>query len=933
MSFAARLTRSPIPFEPELGAEAAAMFGDLPAETREVIAGAAGSSPYLAGLLARERDWAVAALSGEPEAALEAELAAIPELSDDALSAGLRQAKRRIGLLAAIADLGGVWPLEPVTEALTRLADAAVAAGLRAFVGAELRRGKIPGLGEEALADAAGMVVFAMGKMGAFELNYSSDIDLICLFDETRFEPAEAYEARAAFIRATRRMSGLLSDITDEGYVFRTDLRLRPDPSVTPVCLGMEAAERYYESVGRTWERAAWIKARAAAGDPEGAARFLKVLTPFVWRRHLDFVAIQDAHDMRLRIREHKGLHGFALDGHDMKLGPGGIREIEFFTQTRQLIAGGRDPSLRVRGTVEGLRRLCASGWVPEQVRDELTEHYRAHRELEHRLQMVDDQQTQKLPAAPADWDRLARLMGEADAAQLMGEIEARLRRVAELTEGFFAPDAAAAMPDLPEEMRKVVERWRNYPALRSERAQEIFRRLRPQLLARLQKAAKPEEALLSLDGFLAGLPAGVQLFALFEANPQLVDLVVDIAATAPGLARYLSHNAGVFDAVIGGDFFAPWPGEAALAVALAKRMAEAPDYEGQLDAARAWVKEWHFRVGVHHLRGLIGAEEAGKLYAELAGAVVHALFPAVAAEFAAKHGPPPGRGAVALGMGSLGAATLTAGSDLDLIVIYDPAGVEASEGRRPLAARAYYARLTQALVTALSAPMAEGKLYEVDMRLRPSGRQGPVATSFEAFRTYQREEAWTWEHLALTRARAVAVVGEGAAELAAEVEAFRRTLLAEAGAREKTLADVSEMRARLFAAKPAEGAWDAKRGPGAMTDIELLAEAAALIAGSPQRSATAQLRAAPKAGLLAKEEAERLASAYRLLWAVQSVTRLLTDRALDLEEIGEGGQAVLLRETAAQDVAELARRFAAAKSEAAAIVEGALAGAGVSAS
>ncbi|MDH3262496.1 MAG: glutamine-synthetase adenylyltransferase, partial [Paracoccaceae bacterium] len=374
MSFAARLTRSPLPFEPERGAEAAALYGGLPPEVREVIAGAAGSSPYLAGLLARERDWAEAALSDEPEAALEAELRAIPELGDEALSAGLRQAKRRVALLAGLADLGGVWALEPVTEALTRLADAAVAAAVCAFVGAELRRGKIPGLGEEALADAAGMVVFAMGKMGAFELNYSSDIDLICLFDETRFEPAEAHEARAAFIRATRRMTGLLSDLTDEGYVFRTDLRLRPDPSVTPVCLGMEAAERYYESVGRTWERAAWIKARAAAGDPEGGARFLKVLTPFVWRRHLDFVAIQDAHDMRLRIREHKGLHGLMLDGHDMKLGPGGIREIEFFTQTRQLIAGGRDPSLRVRGTVEGLARLCASGWAPEAVRDELTE-------------------------------------------------------------------------------------------------------------------------------------------------------------------------------------------------------------------------------------------------------------------------------------------------------------------------------------------------------------------------------------------------------------------------------------------------------------------------------------------------------------------------------------------------------------------------------
>jgi glutamate-ammonia-ligase adenylyltransferase len=931
MPFAARLTRSPIPHDPARGAEAAALYGALPAELREVIAGTAGSSPYLAGLLERERDWAEAALAGAPEAVLEAELDRLSGCDGEALGGELRRAKRRVALLAALCDLGGVWPLEAVTGALTRLADAAVSRSVAATVGAELRRGRIPGLGPEADATSAGMVVFAMGKMGAFELNFSSDIDLVCLYDELRFAPAEAHEARAAFVRATRRTTALLSDITAEGYVFRTDLRLRPDPSVTPVCLGMEAAERYYESLGRTWERAAWIKARPCAGDIAGGEGFLTVLTPFVWRRHLDFAAIQDAHDMRLRIRAHKGLHGLALDGADLKLGPGGIREIEFFTQTRQLIAGGRDPSLRVRGTVEGLARLAAAGWVGEAVAEELSAHYRAHREVEHRLQMVGDAQTHALPAAPEDWDRLARLMGEGDTARLRAAIEDRLARVAALAEGFFAPGAGPgdgpAMPDLPEEMRRVVDRWRGYPALRSARAQEIFRRLRPQLLERLQRAARPEEALLSLDGFLAGLPAGVQLFSLFEANPQLVDLIVDIAATAPGLARHLSHHAGVLDAVIGGDFFAAWPGEAALATALARRLAEAADYENRLDAARVWAKEWHFRVGVHHLRGLISAEEAGRQYAELAGAVLGALFPAVAAEFARQHGAPPGRGAVVLGMGSLGAALLTAGSDLDLIVIYDPAGREASVGPRPLAARAYYARLTQALVTALSAPMAQGKLYDVDMRLRPSGRQGPVATSFEAFRAYQRDEAWTWEHLALTRARPVAIAGEEAGALADEVEGFRRSLLGEPRERAKVLADVAEMRARLFSSKPAEGPWDVKRGPGGMTDIELFAEAAALLAGAPRRGVAAQLRAAPRAGLAEGDAAEALAAGYRLLWAVQAATRLMTDRALDLDEIGEGGRAFLLRETGVDGIEALAARLGAARAAADAAIAHALDG------
>ncbi|MDE3029823.1 MAG: glutamine-synthetase adenylyltransferase, partial [Paracoccaceae bacterium] len=440
-----------------------------------------------------------------------------------------------------------------------------------------------------------------------------------------------------------------------------------------------------------------------------------------------------------------------------MKLGPGGIREIEFFTQTRQLIAGGRDPDLRVRGTVEGLARLAEKGWVTAEVATDLTALYRAHREVEHRLQMVQDAQTHDLPTAPDGFDRLARFMGEGDTSRFRSALKARLERVEALTEGFFAPTDVAPLPDLSPAAQEIVAGWRNYPALRSARAVEIFKRLRPEILTRLARAANPDEALRQVDGFLAGLPAGVQIFSLFEANPSLIDLIIDIASTAPGLAQYLARNSGVLDAVIGGAFFSPWPGRAALWADLAQALDAVPDYERKLDAARRWAKEWHFRIGVHHLRGLIDGFEAGTQYADLAEAVVAAVWAPCLAEFARKHGAPPGRGAVVLGMGSLGAGRLHSASDLDLIVIYDPDGLEASEGPRPLAARPYYARLTQALVTALTAPMAEGRLYEVDMRLRPSGRQGPVATAIDAFRSYQVTEAWTWEHLALTRARAIA--------------------------------------------------------------------------------------------------------------------------------------------------------------------------------
>lgn len=903
---AARLTRSPIAFDAEAGADARARFADLAPELRELLGGTAGCSPFLKSLMEREEGWLREALAGAPEAALEAELAALQPAAPAETGSALRRAKRRIALLAALADLGGAWQLEAVTGALTRLADKAVQRALATHLVEEIRRGKIPGAVAGDEEAGAGMVAFAMGKMGAFELNYSSDIDLICLFDDSRFGD-DWQEARQAFIRATRKAAAMLNDHTAEGYVFRTDLRLRPDASVTPVCISMEAAERYYESLGRTWERAAWIKARPCAGDLEAGARFQDTLRPFVWRRHLDFASIQDAHDMRLRIRAHKGLGGaLVLEGHNMKLGQGGIREIEFFTQTRQLIAGGRDPELRARDTVGGLAALARKGWVPEAVCDALRHHYRHHREVEHRLQMINDAQTQLLPASADGFDRLARFMGEGDTDAWRRALMEQLQAVAELTEEFFAPGETAERPVLSEQQRGVVGGWRSYPALRSQRAQEIFTRLEPEILSRLLRTKLPDEAVVGFDRFLAGLPAGVQLFSLFEANPSLIDLLVDILTTAPTLGEYLARNAGVFDAVIGGDFFAPWPGKPALEADLAARMAAVADYERRLDAARVWHKEWHFRIGVHHLRGLIDGFEAATHYAQLADAVLAALWPVVTGEFARKHGPQPGRGAVVLGMGSLGAGRLNASSDLDLIVIYDAAGQEASDGPRPLAARPYFARLTQALVTALSAAMPQGRLYEVDMRLRPSGRQGPVATSFESFRAYQLSEAWTWEHLALTRARPVA----GAGDVAADVEGFRLELLAAKARGEGVAQDVADMRARLRAGKPGDGVLDVKNGAGRLQDIELIAQMGALRAGSGTRRVEQQLMAGRRDGVLDTAQEEALLVAYRLMWRVQCALRLLGDRVNEPEALGEGAQAFLLRETGIETLEALCARI-----------------------
>ncbi|KAB2539202.1 glutamate-ammonia-ligase adenylyltransferase [Salipiger aestuarii] len=921
MDFASRITRLPRPFEPDLGQEALAATPWARADTALLIAGTGGTSPYLGTLLRREGAWLEAALD-DPEAALPALAANLRTVAPDALDAALRQAKRRVALLTALADLSGVWPLETVTGALTRFADLAVDLALHAALLREARRGKLPGLGEEDLQDAGGMVVLAMGKMGAFELNYSSDIDLICLFDQDRFDRDDFHEARSAFVRATRRMAATLSDLTGDGYVFRTDLRLRPDPAVTPVCIAMEAAERYYESLGRAWERAAYIKARPCAGDIAAGDRFLETLRPFVWRKHLDFAAIQDAHDMRLRYRDRHGHGDITLPGHDMKLGRGGIREIEFFTQTRQIIAGGRDPALRVRGTVDGLRVLTRTGWVPGSVTERLADHYCAHREVEHRVQMMQDAQTHVLPGSDEGFERLAALMGQT-ADTLKSALRARLQEVHALTEDFFAPDQRPCAAEIPDEIENspLVARWPSYPALRSSRAREIFRRLKPEILGRLARAPRPPEALAAFDGFLAGLPAGVQLLSLFDVNPQLIDFLVDIVSTSPDLARHLSRNAAVFDAVIVGDFFAPWPGPGALSAELIAILAREDDYERKLDMARRWAKEWHFRAGVHLLRGLSEPEEAAQHYADVAEAALAGVFPAVQQDFARKHGDAPGRGAVVVGMGSLGARHLHALSDLDLIVIYDPAGVEASVGRRPLAARQYYARLTQALITAMTAPMAEGRLYEVDMRLRPSGNQGPVAASLAAFTAYQREQAWVWEHLALTRARVIA----GPPDLAQEVEALRVDLLGAAQDRDKVLAELAAMRARIAQAKGAGDPWDPKNGRGRMQDIELFAQAAALLSGKAPRSTARGLTAAARLGLVTRAQADQLGATYRLCWALQIGARLITEGRLDPADVGTLGCVFLTRLTGTRDPADLGARLTEDCARAAAIIDAAL--------
>lgn len=910
MSLVSQINSAPIPCNTDRGDETLALYCDPPGNMGALIRGTSGCSPYLRGLLEQEVDWLKDQWHREPWEVFNAILGAVTDGNFDALSQSLRIAKRRVALLTAICDLGGVWPLEDVTKALTLLSDFAVQTSLRSLLSAEIARGKLPDVREEDLENCAGMVVLAMGKGGAFELNYSSDIDLIVLFDGSQYNDENFHEVRAGFIRVTKRMCKMLSDVTRDGYVFRTDLRLRPDPSVTPVCLSMEAAERYYESLGRTWERAAFIKARPCAGDIQAGNDFLKRLRPFIWRKHLDFAAIQDAHDMRLRIRDHKGLGGkIKLMGHNMKLGRGGIREIEFFTQTRQLIAGGRDENLRSNQTLPALQSLAQKGWVPQVTADALTEAYREHRTLEHRIQMLNDAQTHDLPTSEDQMECLANLCGESSLNTFKEKIRATLDLVHELTEGFFKPDDQADVDvEISQQSAEIIQSWEKLAVLRTERATASFNRLRPAILARIAKASNPAEALVQLDGFLKGLPASVQLFSLFEANPQILDLLIDICATAPVLAGYLSKNAQVFDAVLSQGFFEPLADVDSLANQLQSLVAETSDYEDALNAIRRWMKELHFRVGVHQLRGIADPLEASQGYSNIADACLRAVFPVVAGNFAKRHGPLPNKGAALLAMGKLGSWEMTATSDIDLIVIYDGEGVEASDGPKPLPVSTYYARFTQSLVTALTSPMAEGKLYEIDMRLRPSGRKGPVATSFLSFDHYQKQEAWTWEHLALSRSRTVV----GPESLLKKINAVRTEVLTRKKQRDKIISDVAEMRDRLAQSKSStDDIWDVKSHKGGLLDIELVAQTSGLLGAGLSSVPQKQLEDAVRLGEISGKTGQVLIETHRLLANVQHISRLLVKGTFDPRHLGQGAEKHLLKSAKFDSLEDLERALA----------------------
>lgn len=855
-----------------------------------------------------------------------------PEMTENRLMTELRRLKKTAHVLIALDDLAGFADVMQTTNRLSDLAEASLRATVQFLLLESDAKGKLALPDRNHPEKGSGLIVLGMGKFGARELNYSSDIDLIIFIDSDRPAITDPYECVDLFSRMARRLVKILQDRTADGYVFRVDLRLRPDPGATPLAIPVSAALHYYEGRGQNWERAAMIKARPVAGDIASGEQFIKELAPYVWRKYLDYAAIADIHSIKRQIHAHRGHGDIAVRGHNVKLGRGGIREIEFFVQTQQLIAGGRFPELRGSQTLAMLTKLYERGWVGENARDQLSRNYQFLRNVEHRIQMVADEQTHILPEDDEGFSRIASMMGYPDNESFTAEFLAVLRTVEKHYAALFEqapelgssggnlvftgetddPDTLQTLSQLgferPSDICRIIRTWHfgRYRATQTAEARERLTELTPALLNAFAATERADDALLRFDGFLQGLPSGIQLFSLLQSNPALLNLLVLVMSAAPRLAEIITRKPHVFDGMLDPRIFSELPTRSYLEERLDTFLTHDEPYEETLDRLRIFAAEQRFLIGIRLLTGAIDGVRAGRAFSDLAELMIDRALSAVMKEFTIRHGQIAGGRIAVLAMGKLGSRELTAGSDIDIILLYDhDADADYSDGEKQLAASQYYIRLTQRLIAALSAPMAEGVLYEVDMRLRPSGNKGPVATHIEAFGKYQRNDAWIWEHMALTRARAIAGDQSFRDKIDAEVDA----ILAIPSEVKKTAKEMTDMRALIASEKPPRDNWDLKLRSGGLIDLEFIAQFAVLtgqVATETRHTSTELNLRHLKPDFSSPALAEELATAHHFYSNLTQIIRLCVDDNTGREDYLPGLLELLCRAAELPDIAHV---------------------------
>ena len=911
-----------------------------------------GGSDFLRRICIAEPRFLAACLADDSQPAYDAHIRRLLEATAKTREADgrnplmerLRALRRRVALLCALGEIRAVWSLEQTTEALSRFADVCLDATLAWLLADAHSRGDLT---EPLPVERCGLTILGMGKYGARELNYSSDIDLIALYAPGRAPVSDKIMEKNLFVRITRDLAQILQTPTALGHVFRVDLRLRPDAGSSAVAISVPAAESYYESVGRNWERAAFIKASVVAGDKDIGIDFLAGLRPFVWRKFLDAATIRDIRMMKEQTHALKKARDAAAGyGYDIKRGAGGIRAIEFFVQAQQLIAGGKDDSLRAQTTSGGLNALATAGWIDQDTARALIREYHFLRMLEHRLQMMNDEQTHALPRNAEDMTTLARFAGYEDGAALWQDVGVHLARVEELTAGLFGRKpgesedelAFPALEDDPDTLEKLAAlgfrdakrvsalarnwahgRTARAPSLASDAARARITALLPDILRAASTSGDADASIANFDALLQAQPTESQLASLLESNPKILRFLMRICSSAPRLAGYIERNASALATLLEPQ---ERPDEDTLAQEFQDHLAGASDFAGQLERLRERVYEERFALGMQLMNGAPDIRANGARYAELACAVTRVLLPAVVSEEhrllrdkllaagEAEDDIPEAETPVVVALGKMGSAEMSPESDLDLITIYDEDMVGDDA--------AWFQRVTQKLIAALSMPTVSGKLFTVDMRLRPFGASGPIATSLRRFVEYQRDNAWTWEHMALTRARVVAGDAPSRARVA---DAIREILVRR---RNPTLlvADVADMRARMWKENPSRDPWELKHARGGMIDMEFVSQYLQLAHAhdNPRvlhRNNRDAFAAFAQEGILPPNICEFFVAHWDMLHGLTQMLRLCVSGKVNPEEIPSEFRRLLARAGGAPDFAALQEKLPASQERA----------------
>lgn len=758
----------------------------------------------------------------------------------------LRIAKRRMALYLAICDIQKKLPTLDICHYLSLFADLCVNKALNNLWPEFYKRAKIT---NGSAHEAFGLFILGLGKLGGFELNYSSDIDLIALYDPKSFETEDKDGLAEQLVRLCRKLIQMLETRDGDGYVFRVDFRLRPDPASTALVLSINAAESYYEIHGQNWERSALIKARIIAGDENIAQLFLKRLTPFLWRKNLDYAAIREIHAIKKRIHQYKGGQFITqLYGHNIKLGRGGIREIEFFAQAWQLIWGGRNLELRKRPTLEVLKELCKQDMISEAVYNELYHAYLFLRDVEHRLQMRQDEQTQSLPDNQQDFRQFSLFCGYDNQEKFNHDLRTHLELVEKHYASLFEEDKTkekyifnfsslesdeetlqqlASMGfHSPSQIDYQIRLWLSgsYKATYSRHAQTLLYELIAPILERCSSEENPQEAFMAFDSFLSKLSRGVQILAILHAHPHILELLLRILNGAPALGQYLRNHPHLLDALLAGELYDPPLSLDDMAKDIKQRLVSFSfnkklHLQDVLELAASWSQDKRFILGIQALYTELTSMQIFTAYSDIAQNTLQFILPAIIEDFEQNYGQIKGGSLAILALGRLGSLEMTPSSDLDLIFIFEADDyLSQSDGKRSLSCSQYYSKLGQRIISALTAPTPAGVLYEVDMRLRPSGNKGPLAVSFESFKNYQYHEAWTWEHMSLCRSRIVSQSNSFTQKIDAEI---RHILSQKRG--EQTHKDIIDMRLKLHKEKPAKDIFDVKYVSGGLLDIEFI--------------------------------------------------------------------------------------------------------------